>query len=126
MDVTKYEGPDLVDHLELTDEEIESIVCNMSDYYLSYPIKKSDKKKLRWIDAPLGRLKELQYHILYNMLYKFAPHDSAVGFRTDQSVKTGAERHLGNKVVLTMDISNFFNSIKYPHGPLNKKVSSIF
>ena len=49
------------------------------------------------------------------MIYKFAPHDAAVGFRTEQSVKTGAERHLGNKVILTMDISNFFNSIKFPH-----------
>lgn len=105
---------DLVNHLGLDDQEIEDIITNQSDYYLSYPIKKSDKKKLRWIDAPLGRLKELQYNILYNMIYKFAPHDAAVGFRTDQSVKTGAERHLGNKVILTMDISNFFNSIKYP------------
>ena len=110
----KKDRYDLVNHLGLEDQEIESIIHDLPEHYLSYPIKKSDKKKLRWIDAPLGRLKELQYHILYNLIYNFAPHDAAVGFRTEQSVKTGAERHLGNKVILTMDISNFFNSIKYP------------
>ena len=50
-----------------------NIIRNLDEYYLSYPIKKSDKRKLRWIDAPLGRLKELQYNILYNIVYKFKP-----------------------------------------------------
>ena len=52
--------------------------------------------------------------MLYNCIYTLRPHNAAVGFRVNRSVRTGAERHLGNKVLLTMDISNYFNSIKQP------------
>ena len=90
------------------------IINNLDDYYLSYPIKKADKRKLRWIDAPLGELKELQYKILYKFLYNFNTHPAAVGFKIGTSVKESANTHLGNKVILTMDITNFFNSIKMP------------
>ena len=96
-------------------EEIHDIQKNIHDFYLSYPIKKADKRKLRWIDAPLGRLKEIQYNILYNIIYNFTPHKAAVGFRVGMGVHTGAERHLNNKVILTMDIENFFNSVKIPY-----------
>ena len=102
----------ILKHLNINAKEIDPILQNIHSSYLSYPISKSDKKKLRWIDAPLGQLKTLQYNILYNVVYKVRPHEAAVGFRVNRSVKTGAERHLGNKVILTMDISNFFNSIK--------------
>ena len=37
-------------------EEIHDIQKNIHDFYLSYPIKKADKRKLRWIDAQLDRL----------------------------------------------------------------------
>ena len=102
----------LLDLAGTTKEEAEEIVQKIDTYYLSYPIKKADNKKLRWIDAPQGRLKEIQYNILYNILYKFTPHKAAVGFRVGMGVHDGAKRHLDNQVVLTMDISNFFNSIK--------------
>ena len=104
----------ILKRLKLDAKDIDPILNNIHSYYLSYPIAKSDKRKLRWIDAPLGNLKALQYKILYNIVYKIRPHDAAVGFRINRSVKTGAARHLGYKVILTMDISNFFNSIKMP------------
>ena len=103
----------ILDVLNLGSEKSIKRICEKKeDHYLSYPIKKATKHKLRWIDAPQGEMKRLQYEILYNCIYKIKPHSSAVGFRYDHSVKTGAERHLGNKVLLTMDISNYFNSIK--------------
>ncbi len=102
----------LLELIGTTSEEVHDIIRNLDEYYLSYPIKKSDKRKLRWIDAPLGRLKELQYNILYNIVYKFKPHKAAVGFRVGMGVDTGAKMHLNNNVLLTMDIQNFFNSVK--------------
>jgi retron-type reverse transcriptase len=86
------------------------IVQNIDNYYRSYPIKKSSKK-LRWIDAPQGLLKKCQKNILERILYQFRAHESAVGFVKHMNVKNGAERHLGNKVVLCVDVHNFFSSL---------------
>lgn len=80
-------------------------------HYRSYPIKKSSGK-LRWIDAPDAKLKWIQKAILYNLLYRFKPHECAVGFIKGISVKDGASRHLGSKVVLCVDVQNFFGSLK--------------
>ena len=99
-------------HMGIDSVKLEKLLKTPEDSYLSYPIKKTDRTKLRWIDAPLGELKAMQYVALYKFLYNYAPHDCAVGFRIGLNVKEGASRHLGNKVLLTMDISNFFNSVK--------------
>ena len=112
MDKPNKQYMSILEHMGIDRKKAESIIKNAEDYYLSYPIKKSDKRKMRWIDAPLGKLKEYQYTILYKFLYNFAVHDNAVGFKVGCNVKDGANRHLGNKVLLTMDISNFFNSVK--------------
>jgi len=88
----------------------QDIITNIENHYRSYPIKKSSGK-LRWIDAPEDQLKEYQKKILNRLLYQFRAHESAVGFIKHISVKDGAEKHLGNKVVLCIDVHNFFGSL---------------
>lgn len=102
----------LYEYLEINFKEDREILNNIEVYYRSYPIAKK-RGKLRWIDAPQKRLKEIQYNILYKFLYTFKPHDCAVGFRVGTGVGDGAALHLNNNVLLTMDIQNFFNSIKF-------------
>ena len=102
---------DIYEYLGTTQKEVADIVKKKEDYYLSFPIKKSSGK-LRWIDAPQGKLKELQYNILYKILYVQRPHKAATGFILGKGVKDGALRHLGCKVILTMDLNDFFPSIK--------------
>jgi retron-type reverse transcriptase len=92
-------------------DNIKTICDNITDYYLSYPIRKSNGK-LRWIDAPLDELKDIQKRILFKLLYKFSPHPAAVGFIAGIGVKDGVKRHFGNRVLLCADISNFFGSIR--------------
>lgn len=87
---------------------------NKSDYldeYLVFPIKKKSGK-LRWITSPTENLKRAQYDILNNLVYLCQPHFSAVGFIKDKSVINGAEAHLGSKALVTVDIKDFFPSIK--------------
>ena len=86
------------------------IVQNIDNYYRSYPIKKSSGK-LRWIDAPQELLKKCQKNILERILYQFRAHESAVGFIKNINVKDGVKRHLGNKVVLCVDVHDFFGSL---------------
>jgi len=100
----------IYDLLEVKKEDIEKIVANIENYYRSYPIKKASGK-LRWIDAPQKPLKEYQKKILERLLYQFRAHESAVGFIKHIGVKDGAARHLGNKVVLCIDVQDFFGSL---------------
>lgn len=95
-----------------TRDEVHHVISNKDNYYLSFAIKKSNGKT-RWISAPQGILKNLQYSILYNILYKFKPHRAATGFIKNKSVKDGALAHLGNKSILSMDIEDFFPSVHY-------------
>lgn len=90
---------------------LNNLKTNKSEYYLSFPIRKSTGN-LRWIDAPIPELKQIQQKLLHQFLYKFKPHPAAMGFIKGLGVKDGADKHLGNKVILTLDISNFFGSIK--------------
>lgn len=102
----------LYEILGTTAQEVKSIIRDKDEHYLSYTIRKANGK-LRWIDAPQGRLKALQYNILNKFLYAFSPHECAVGFVAGIGVADGAARHLNNNVILCMDLKDFFNSIKY-------------
>jgi len=105
-----FKAKNIYELLDIHKSEAKNIVNNIENYYRSYPIKKSSGK-LRWIDAPQGILKIYQKRILERFLYKFKAHESAVGFIKHMSVKDGAKRHLGNKIVLCMDVQNFFGSL---------------
>jgi len=96
--------------LNTTKEEIEDIINNKSSYYTSYPIKKRSGSP-RYIDAPFGKLKSLQNSILYNILYKFSSHPIAHGFVKNRSPITNARQHVGAKIIVSVDLKNFFNSI---------------
>lgn len=99
--------------IDETEESISTLIEDIDNLYLSYPIKKRNGK-FRWIDAPLSPLIDVQSKILYKILYKFKQHKCCVGFTKNKSVRDGANLHLGSKVLLTMDLENFFNNIKTP------------
>jgi retron-type reverse transcriptase len=104
---------DLYELLETTEDEIQNLIDNKEKYYISYAIRKKNGKK-RYIDAPQGLLKAIQNRILYRILYKYRPHPIAHGFTTNRSPVSNAKEHIGSKTVITVDLLNFFNSIKYP------------
>jgi retron-type reverse transcriptase len=101
---------DIYDLLDIDKKTAQAISNNIENHYHSYPIKKASGK-LRWIDAPQEPLKSIQKKILDRIIYQFRTHESAVGFVKRLNVKHGAERHLGNKVLLCVDINNFFGSL---------------
>jgi hypothetical protein len=102
----------LYDLLEEEQSTVQDIVNNIDRYYLSYGIKKSHGKTRR-IDAPQKQLAEIQQKILYKILYKYKPHPIAHGFVKHRSPKTNAAEHVGMKILITIDIRNFFNSIRF-------------
>jgi hypothetical protein len=65
----------------------------------------------RLLEAPRGRLRSAQRRILDQILSHVPPHDAAHGFRCGRSPVTAARPHVGQAVVLRVDIEEFFNSI---------------
>jgi hypothetical protein len=66
---------------------------------------------IRLIEAPKPRLKDLQRQILSRILERIPPHAAAHGFLKGRSIKTFIAPHVGQRVVLRMDLRDFFPSI---------------
>jgi len=65
----------------------------------------------RLIEAPKPRLKTIQRRLLDEILAGIPAHDSAHGFRPGRSIATFAAPHVGQAIVLKMDLRDFFVSI---------------
>jgi len=66
---------------------------------------------VRLIESPKPRLKELQRRILTLLLDKIPLHSAVHGFRKGHSIKTFTAPHVSQRIVLRMDLKNFFPSI---------------
>lgn len=79
-----------------------------------YRHKRKPKKSgrgMRTIDAPLPDLKKVQRKLLDNVLAMFHTHPSLFGSK-GHAIKSAVRCHTKKAVVITMDISDFFPSIK--------------
>lgn len=66
---------------------------------------------LRLIEVPKPTLKELQRKILAGILNKIPAHPASHGFVRARSIKTYVGPHVGKRVVLKMDLEDFFPTI---------------
>jgi RNA-directed DNA polymerase len=66
---------------------------------------------IRLIESPKPRLKWIQQRILGGIWDKIPSHPAAHGFVKGRSVKTFVSPHVGQRVVLRMDLRDFFPSI---------------
>jgi hypothetical protein len=63
---------------------------------------------LRLIEAPKTRLKKLQRQILSQILERVPSHLTVHGFVKGRSIKSCIEHHTGQRVILRMDLQDFF------------------
>ncbi len=68
----------------------------------------------RLISAPMPRLKRLQYWILDHILMPLPITAQAHGFVTGKSIITNATPHIGQHLVINLDLKDFFPTISYP------------
>jgi hypothetical protein len=64
--------------------------------------------QIRLIEIPKPRLKEMQRQILVRILQYVPPHPAVHGFLNSRSIKTFAAPHVGRRVVIRMDLQDFF------------------
>jgi RNA-directed DNA polymerase len=84
--------------------------CPQLRHY-QYRILAKRSGSIRLIESPKPRLKELQRQILTFILNEIPLHSAVHGFRRGRSIKTFTAPHVGRRVVLRMDLENFFPSI---------------
>ena len=82
-------------------------------FYRNFNILKKNKKDYRLISEPLPNLKDIQRWILDEILYKLEPSEYSKAFRKGMSIKDNAKFHRKQKKVLTIDIENYFGTIKF-------------
>ena len=78
-------------------------------YRYRWQAKRSGSSRL--IEAPKPRLKLIQRQLLDEILEPIPPHDAAHGFRAGRSVRSYIDGHVGQSIVLKMDLRDFFPTI---------------
>lgn len=79
-------------------------------HYHDRPLSKRGGQ-VRLIEAPKERLKAIQRQLLIEILERVPVHDAAHGFCAGRSIQTFAAPHVGQRVVLKMDLQDFFPTI---------------
>lgn len=88
-------------------------------HYSTFEIPKKSGGKRR-ISAPKSRLKQLQTWVLEHILNQIAVNDNVHGFIKEHSIVTNAKPHIAKKVLINVDLKDFFPSIEY------KRVKGLF
>lgn len=100
-------------------EYIRSVAQFDKAYYWEYKIKKPNGK-FRPIREPLPNLKDIQIWILEHILYKVQVSGYAKAYVPGKKIKDNVRFHKNRPMVLTLDLTDFFGSIK------KESVSAIF
>lgn len=84
-------------------------LTSLQHYHYRWLPKRSGGWRL--IEIPKQRLRAMQQKILRELLDHVPPHPAAHGFRAGHSCVSHASLHVGKRVVIRMDLKNFFPSI---------------
>ena len=114
-ELPKLDRPqDLAAALEITVPELRWLAYHRdaatSLHYRRFVIPKRNGTE-RAIWAPMPKLKAAQHWILHHIVERLLVHGAAHGFLAGRSTLTNARAHTGAKIVLKMDIENFFPTV---------------
>lgn len=88
------------------------IARNQNEFYREFRIPKQNGES-RVITAPKGIVSTIQRWIYHRILSSLKPERSATAFVKGTSVVENARRHLGRRVVVRLDLKDFFPSITF-------------
>jgi RNA-directed DNA polymerase len=107
---------DLAEALEISRNELRFYAIHRRaerfSQYVAFTMPKRNGGE-RLIMAPKRRLKELQRRLLALLVHRLPVSEHSHGFRTGSSVKTAAQPHVGKKIVLHLDLKDFFHSVTF-------------
>lgn len=103
---------ELAQRLEVSLDELDAVLhhCQRhTPYHLLLRPKNSGGWRL--IEQPADSVRVIQRRILRHVLAAAPLHDAAHGFVCGRSIFTHAKAHLGKRIVVRLDISDFFTNI---------------
>lgn len=127
----------LIDNNDMSDDKKMKILYalsnNIENNYRDFKIKKKNGG-YRTISEPSYILKSIQRKILENYLYEMKPSKHVKSYIKGLSISDNARVHVGKKMVLKLDIENFFDNIDFikiyssvfGHERLPKQVGILF
>jgi hypothetical protein len=65
----------------------------------------------RLLEMPKQRLKAIQRRLLHKIIDRIPPHEAVHGYRRGRSVATYVAPHVGRRIVLHLDLCDFFPSV---------------
>lgn len=120
---TKEQNKEFILSLDLINSKIDdnkklnilyAIANNPEKYYTKKYILKRDGTK-RELLVPNNHLKNIQKNILTNVLNGLSPSKYVTSYLKNKSLKDNALPHQNKKIILKLDIKDFFNSIDFEH-----------
>ena len=102
---------DLAIFIGFDEEYLHRMSNSPKHFYRTFYILKKNGKKRR-IDEPSPDLKKVQRWILTNILYKLPASRYSKAYIPSKSLRDNARFHRGTKKVLTIDLKDYFNSVK--------------
>ena len=88
-------------------------ISNNIDLNYEEIIIKKKNKNLRYLNEPSPILKSIQKRILKNVLEEKMISKYAYAYKKGLSTILNAKNHVGRKVILKLDIENFFDNINF-------------
>lgn len=82
------------------------------DHYLRFEIPKRSGG-MRLISSPKKQMRQAQLAIREEILKKMAPSKQAMAFRPNTSIVDNAKAHVGAKILVRVDLKDFFPSISF-------------
>lgn len=88
--------------------DLKALATHPRLHHYRYRVTVKRSGGVRLLESPKPELKALQRRILAEILDRVPPHPAAHGFVRGRSVVTFAAPHAGRRVVLRLDLDNFF------------------
>lgn len=89
-----------------------AVKSDYQEYFYRKHVVPKKNKGIRYINEPLPSLKEIQKWILDNILHKIPISRYAKGYVRKRNIKDHVRFHKNQKVVITLDIEDFFDEIR--------------
>ena len=82
------------------------------DHYFRFEIPKRNGGT-RLISSPKSAMRDAQTWVQENVLVRLPVHSAAMAFRPGISIVDNARRHVGSRIVMRLDLADFFPSITF-------------
>ena len=109
----KYQSKDLGVFLsEVASQSLVNYILARKDsYYRNFRVKKKNGT-YRYINEPLNQLFTIQKEFSHFFLINRANNYHSHGFELKKNIITNANKHVGKKIVLNIDLEDFFLTLK--------------